>query len=80
MTHSYETRKRVYFYSPSNSRPIALIAVYLVEGKLPPVLEWRGVIFYWHEQVGGYRQWMRKNDVARVVDNDVEQCFGVSVG
>lgn len=81
-------QKLVYFFGLDDLRPMALINVNLVEGtfpskwrgKLPLVVEWRGFIFCWQEQLGGYQQWTLLKDLERVNESDVVDKFGALTG
>jgi len=70
--------KRAYFYGRVGERPLFLVNVPLVEGSLlldlkerfPPVVTWRGIVFYWQASLGGYRQWTTLGDLAQITDAD----------
>jgi hypothetical protein len=76
--------RSVYFYAqdlPGLSQgPRALITVPLFNGKLPPVVEWRRITYYWDEQKGGYRSWLMTDDVHKVPDEAVLKSFGQTNG
>lgn len=72
-------QKPVYFYkSIRPERPVALINVRLVDGKLPPILKWLDSLYYWKEplgEMGGYYSWLLDNDIDKVQETDVIEDF-----
>ena len=66
-------KRSVYVYGRNQAR--ALISVPLFGGRLPSVVEWRDVVYYWDEQRGGYLT----SDVHKVSQDEVRVEFGWSV-
>jgi hypothetical protein len=47
-----------------------LVRVRLVDGMFPPIIEWRGIL-YWRGSSGGYYRWLLKENVEVVGERDV---------
>lgn len=76
--------RRVYFYDFVGDKPLALVEVSPVggpfpeelQGRLPPVVEWQGHLFYWQEGLGGYRKWVLRKDLERIDEGRVVGAWG----
>lgn len=52
-----------------------VVGPFQTEGRSPPVVVWRGDVFYWSEQLGGYRQWKLVRDLEQIDDASVVEIF-----
>ena len=68
--------KPAYFYGTKEDRPRALINVKVGDhGSFPPIVCWRGIIYYWKSPCGGYYSWRLIDDVDSVSESDVIESF-----
>jgi hypothetical protein len=54
-----------------NSRCEVLVNVPLIGGQFPPIIEWRGVLYYWKFPSGGYYRGASKENVVELSEADV---------